>query len=205
MKQRILTALGASILMVAIGISASAAGRTTKKTGPVPGEDAFRSATGYHAAVMEHCKAINKLARGRGAFNVELAREHATELKRNLASAARHVTSYISALGVEQRGTVSDQTGVVAGKQSESEQLATTLDRALNASSPDRKAVASTVTDLYLAERELVTAHKAAGKTLGIGLATAPHKAAPRSPTARKSAKDGAAKPSAEERETKMR
>lgn len=193
MRQRKLGALGALFLMAAMAVSASAAGRTAKE-GSVPGEDAFRSAAGYHTAVMEHCKTINKLARGRGAFNVELAREHMSEVKRNLASASRHVSSYLTALGAERKGTVSEQTGIVTGKQAESERLASALDRDLGATAPDRKAVASTVTELYLAERELVVAHKAAGKTLGIGMATAPRKASPRAATARKTSKGGAGK-----------
>jgi hypothetical protein len=187
MTQRIYRALGA-ILLAMVAIPAMAAGRTTK-TEQVPGEDAFRSAAGYHTAVMEHCKAINKLARGRGAFNVALAREHAGEVTRNLASASRHVESYLAALGMERKSTVSEQASVVSGKQSESERLAAVLGEALGAAAPDRKAIASTVTDLYLAERDLVTAHKAAGKTLGISLATAPRKGSPRPATARKPAK----------------
>src|SRR5262245_18474685 len=187
MTQRIYRALGA-VLLAMVAIPAMAAGRTTK-TAQVPGEDAYRRAAGYHTAVMEHCKAINKLARGRGAFNVALAREHAGEVTRNLASASRHVESYLSALGAERRSTVSEQASVVSGKQGESERLAAALGEALGAGTPDRKAIASTVTDLYLAERDLVVAHKAAGKTFGISMATAPRKVSPRPATARKPAK----------------
>jgi hypothetical protein len=185
MTQRIYRVLGALLLAAATAVPSVAAGRTTK-AGEVPGEDAYRSAAGYHTAVMEHCKAINKLARAKGAFNVELAREHAAEVSRNLASASRHVESYLAALGPDRKGSVSEHAGIVAGKQGESQRLASVLGEALGTGAPDRKTIASTVTDLYLAERDLVTAHKAAGKTLGIRLATAPRKAAPRPASARK-------------------
>jgi hypothetical protein len=165
-----------------VAVPAAAIGRPAKAQ-QIPGEDAFRSVAGYHAAVMEHCKAINKLARGRGAFNVELAREHAAEVSRNLTSASRHVESYLAAPGAD-KGTA----GVVGSKQGESERLAAALGQALGGTSPDRKAVAAAATELYLAERDLVTAHKTAGKTLGIRPATAPRKASPRATTARKSA-----------------
>src|SRR5438105_1182968 len=165
MRHQIRDLVAALLIAAVCGVSASAAGKATTSQ-PVPGEDEYRSAVGYHAAVMEHCKEINGLARARGSFNVALAREHAAEVSRNLGSASKHMTDYLAALNAEQKGHVDAQSTVAASKQGESERLAAALGDALDGAAPDRKLVVSTITQLYLAERDLVTAEKVAGKAL---------------------------------------
>src|SRR4051812_2448005 len=93
-----LRAAAAAALISVVATVAAAQAPKKPKAAAVPGEDEYRSATGYTVAVMEHCKAINKLAQGSGPFNVALAREHAAEITRNASSASRHRKSYVSAL-----------------------------------------------------------------------------------------------------------
>jgi hypothetical protein len=131
---------------------------------------------------MEHCKANNKLARGKGAFDVELAREHAAEASRNAESASRHLKGYMSSLDAGRRGQVAEQTAAQASSGSTISRLSTSLGAALEGASPDRKAVAETATELYLAAKDLLAAHKAAGKALGIRAATPPRKPGPPKP-----------------------
>lgn len=178
-------AASAALLVAALAL---AAGAGTKKAagGPVPGEDEYRSATGYAVALMEHCKAINKMARGKGSFNVDLAREHAAEASRNAESASRHLKGYISALDAGQRGQVSDQVATQETSEGAIGRLSSALGATLKGHAPDRKAVADTATELYLAAKDLLTAHKAAGKTLGIRAATPPHKPGPPRPRKKK-------------------
>lgn len=183
MNHSIRTAVTALAAAAVLATSALAAGKSAATTQPVPGEDDYRSAAGYHAAAMEHCKEVNRLARGRGGFNVALAREHAAEANRNIELANRHMASYLGALSPDQKGQIAAEASIGEAKRGETAKLASALDQALGAGSPDRKLVASMVTDLYVAERDLVAAHKSAGKTLGIRLATAPHKAGPRDPS----------------------
>ncbi len=185
-KSRAATAL----LVLTVAASAFAAGAKKPATPNVyvAGEDDYRSATGYTVAAMEHCKAINKLARAKGTFNVTLAREHAAEVSRNVASASRHLKGYSDALAADLRGQVTEQIATQAASDGVVQRLSAALGDALKSSSPDRKAVAETVTSLYLAERDILTAHKEAGKTLGIRAATPPHKPTPRKP---KTPKDG--------------
>lgn len=177
-----------AVLAVAVLATAAIAGgsKTAAPARTVPGEDDYRSATGYTVAVMEHCKAINKLARGKGAFNADLAREHAAEVSRNAASAARHQKGYLSALDSASRGQVADAVATQGTSETTIQRLSATLADSLKSPSPDRKAVADAVTDLYLAARDFMTAHKSAGKTLGIRAATPPRKATPRKPKAPK-------------------
>lgn len=186
---------GASTLLIIslVAGAALAGGKKTPKASAVPGQDDYRSATGYTVALMEHCKAVNKLARDKGDFNVELAREHAAEASRNAASLARHTTGYMNALDSERRGQISEQSAVQESSESRIAQLAGALSDALKAPSPDRKAVAQVATDLYLAAKDFLTAHKAAGKLLGIRAATPPRKPSPRKPKAPKDtmAKEG--------------
>lgn len=173
-----------------VAVLATAAVAQSGKKSPavlVPGEDEYRSATGYTVAVMEHCKAINRLARGTGGFNAELAREHAAEISRNVASASRHLKGYAAALDSGRRGQVSDQFALQTTNEGDVARLAVALGDALKSPSPDRKTVAETVTALYLAERDLLAAHRAAGKTLGIRAATPPRNPTPRKPKAPKS------------------
>jgi hypothetical protein len=168
------------LVLAALAAPAVAAQRKRASAQPVAGENAYRSAAGYHAAVMEHCKAINKLARSRASFDVELAREHAAEVSRNLDAASKHMASYLAALGPEQRSQTAAEGSATEAKQAEAKRLGAALAGVLSTAAPDPKQVVSAVTDLYLAERELVTTHKAAGKALGIGLSTAPRKSTPR-------------------------
>jgi hypothetical protein len=168
--------LAIAALVLALLSGTAAAQRKRASSQPVPGENAYRSAAGYHAAVMEHCKAINKLARSRSDFDVELAREHAAEIGRNLEAASRHMSAYLAALAPEQRTSAG---GAVEAKQGEAKRLGAALSGALSTASPDPKQVVAAVTDLYLAERDLVAAHKAGGKALGISLASAPRKPGP--------------------------
>lgn len=179
-------AAAAAALVGVLAVTAAAQGAKKAPAAPVAGEDDYRSATGYTVAVMEHCKAINRLARGTGAFNAELAREHSAEISRNVASASRHLKGYATALDAGQRGQVSDQFAVQSTSEDTVARLAAQLGDTLKSSSPDRSSVASTVTALYLAERDLLTAHKAAGKTLGIRAATPPRNPTPRKPKAAK-------------------
>jgi hypothetical protein len=180
-------AASAALVVAALATAASAGGgKAAAKATAIPGEDDFRSATGYTVALMEHCKAINKLARGKGAFNAELAREHAEELSRNATSASRHRQGYASALGAGQRSQVSAELTTQETSEGAMMRYASALDDALKGASPDRKAVADTVTDLYLAAKDFLTAQKSAGKTLGIRAATPPRKAAPRKPRIKK-------------------
>jgi len=179
-------AAAAAALLAAVAISAAAQSPKRKPAQAVPGEDEYRSATGYTVAAMEHCKAINKLARGTGGFNAELAREHAAEVTRNLAAASRHLKTYASSLDAGRRDQVSGPFATQSTSEDSIARFTSQLGDVLKSPSPDRKAVAETVTSLYLAERDLLTAHKEAGKTLGIRAATPPHKAAPRKPKAPK-------------------
>lgn len=156
----------AAALVLAVSLLAAPCAAQRKSKAVVPGEDSFRSAAGYHTAVMEHCKQINKLARGRGDFNVTLAREHGAEVGRNLAAAVRHQAQFEA---VNPQATSSSVAAC--------ERHAKVLEDALKAASPDRKAVAAAATELFLAERELVTSQKAAAKSLGISMATTPRKA----------------------------
>ena len=183
MLNRVRVMLGTVLVAVLVAASASAAAKKAP-AGVVPGEDDFRSATGYTMALMEHCKAVNRLARGKGPFQTELAREHAAEITRNAASASRHVKGYLAALGNDQRVLVSAQSGAQQAGESAMVRLAAQLDESLKAASPDRKAVADAVTDLYLAAKDLMVSHKAAGKALGISAATPPRKPVPRKPKA---------------------
>ncbi|MCC6743654.1 MAG: hypothetical protein IT175_07300 [Acidobacteria bacterium] len=182
------TVLGTVLATVVAITGASAAGKKAV-TGSVPGEEDFRSATGYTVVLMEHCKAVNRLARGKGAFNVELAREHAAEITRSAASASRHVKDYLASLGQDQKVLVTAQSGAQQAGETAVVQLAGKLDSVLQQASPDRAAVSNTVTELYLAAKDLLVSHKAAGKTLGIAAATPPRKAAPRKPRAPKAPK----------------
>ena len=179
MTKQIRGALMAAFVAVVLVTTATAAGKRKAQTGPVAGEDEYRSAAGYHAAAMEHCKEVNKLARGLGAFNLELAREHAAEVTRNLAAANKHMVGYLTALSAEQKGKVTEQSAVADTKRAESDRMASELGEALRQPTPDRKSVANAATSLYLAERELVAAHKLAGKALGISAASAPRKPRP--------------------------
>ena len=188
MLNRVRVMLGAVIVAVLVAASASAAAKKVS-VGTVPGEDDFRSATGYTMALMEHCKAVNRLARGKGAFKSELAREHAAEITRSAASASRHLKGYLAALGDDQRVLVTAQSGAQQAGESAMVRLAAQLDETLKADSPDRMAVSTAVTDLYLAAKDLLISHKAAGKTLGIAAATPPRKPAPRKPKAPKAPK----------------
>src|ERR1051325_6119932 len=95
MTQRI-RAVAAMLLTTVLAGAVVAGGRATTPRQQVAGADDYRSAVEYHAAVMNHCKAINTLARARGAFNVTLAREHSEEVSRNLSSAAKHLSGYRS-------------------------------------------------------------------------------------------------------------
>jgi hypothetical protein len=182
-------AVAAAGIVVALAAAASAGG--AKKAAPasaVPGEDQYRSATGYTVAVMEHCKAINKLARAKGDFNAELAREHSTEVVRNASSASRHLKGYLSALAGDQRTMVVAQAAAEEASDDAIQRYAAALKDAVGSPSPDRKAVAGAATDLYLAAKDLLTAHKTAGKSLGIRAATPPRRATPRKPKAPKEA-----------------
>jgi hypothetical protein len=173
----------ASLLVVVFMTTAAlAGGKKAPAASAVPGEDDYRSATGYTVAVMEHCKAINRLARGKGGFNVDLAREHAAEVERNAALAARHLKGFEGALGADQRTLIAAASS--GPSQGDMTRLAESLGATLKSPSPDRKAVGETVTQLYLAAKDLLAAHKAAGKTLGIKAATPPRKATPRKPKA---------------------
>jgi hypothetical protein len=185
-----LRAVAAALLAVGISAGAASAGaRKTAPAGPVPGEDQYRSATGYTVAVMEHCKAINKLARAKGDFNLALAREHAEEVARNASSASRHLKGYVAALGTDRRGQVVAHTTVEGASDDAVQRFAAALTDALGVATPDRKAVSQAATDLYLAAKDLMAAHKTAGKTLGIRAATPPRRAVPRKP---KPPKEGA-------------
>lgn len=182
-------AVAAAGIVVVLAAAASAGGaKKAAPAGAVPGEDQYRSATGYTVALMEHCKAINRLARAKGDFNAELAREHSAEVVRNASSASRHVKGYLSALGGDQRGMVVAQSAAEEASDDAIQRYAAALKDALGAPSPDRNAVASAATDLYLAAKDLLTAHKTAGKSLGIRAATPPRRAVPRKPKAPKEA-----------------
>ena len=183
MLNRVRVMFGAVLVAVLVAASASAAAKKAP-AGSVPGEDDFRSATGYTMALMEHCKAVNRLARAKGPFKAELAREHAAEITRSAASASRHVKGYLAALGSDQRVLVTAQSGAQQAGESAMVRLAAQLDDSLKAASPDRKVVADAVTDLYLAAKDLLVSHKAAGKALGIPAATPPRKPVPRKPKA---------------------
>ena len=185
MLNRVRMISGAVLVAVLVAASASAAAKKTAGA-VVPGEDDFRSATGYTTVLMEHCKAVNRLARGKGAFKADLAREHAAEITRSADSASRHVKGYLAALGSDQRVLVTAQSGAQQAGESAMVRLAAQLDETLKADSPDRKVVADAVTDLYLVAKDLLVSHKAAGKALGIAAATPPRKATPRKPTVRK-------------------
>lgn len=183
MLNRVRVALGAGLVAVLLTASASAAGK--KVTGAsVAGEDDFRSVTGYTVVLMEHCKAVNRLAKSKGAFKVELAREHAAEITRSASSASRHVKTYLSSLGDDQRVLVTAQSGAQQAGETALVQLASQLDSVLKSESPDRAAVVTAVTDLYLVAKDMLVSHKAAGKALGIAAATPPRKAVPRKPKA---------------------
>ena len=167
-----------AVALVAIGsLMASPALAQRKTKGEVPGEEQFRSSVGYHTAVMEHCKQINKLAKSRGTFNVGLAREHSDEISRNLDAASRHQESYESAIGPDQRSVTATESATAATMLGQSKRLAGQLADVLKSQSADRKQVAATVTDLFLAQKDLVAAQKIAAKTLGISPASNPRKA----------------------------
>jgi hypothetical protein len=168
-----------SICLLAAQAAAAPPGRAAKSQ--VPGEDNFRSYAGYTVAVMEHSKAVNKLARNAGSFNVELAKEHTVEIARNVASATRHFAAYQAALGVQQRAALSGQADEET-QQAEVSRLAGSLSSLVAGPNPDRKAVATAATDLYLAARNCANAHKAAGKALGITQSPTPRHPAPRKP-----------------------
>lgn len=180
MLNRVRVITGAVVVAVLLAAGASAAPKKVSET--VPGEEDFRSATGYTVALMEHCKAVNRLARGKGAFKADLAREHAAEISRSAASVSRHMKTYLAALGSDQQVLVTAQSGAQQAGESAMVRLAGRLDEALKADAPDRNAVADAVTDLYLAAKDLLVSHKAAGKALGIPAATPPRKPAPRKP-----------------------
>lgn len=188
MLNRVRVMLGTVLVAVLVVASASAAAKKAP-AGAVPGEDDFRSVTGYTVVLMEHCKAVNRLARGKGEFKAELAREHVAEITRSAASASRHVKGYLASLGDDQRVLVTAQTGAQQAGESAMVQLAAALDGVLKQASPDRVAVSTAVTELYLAAKDLLISHKAAGKTLGIAAATPPRKPAPRKPKAPKAPK----------------
>lgn len=173
----------AATLALTLTAAVAVAG-TQKSAGPVPGEDDFRSVTGYTVALMEHCKAANKLARNKGSFNATLAREHAAEIARAAEAATRHAKSYQMALGPEQRTLVADPGGVQGQATAAMTRLAGALDQATKSPSPDRKLVAETVTELFLVAKDFLAAHKAAGKALRIGAATPPRKSVPKPPRA---------------------
>jgi hypothetical protein len=183
-----------SIAVAALLVGALAAGATAAQKrvarGPVPGEDAHRSVTAHVVSLMEHCKAVNKLARNKGDFDVALAREHAAEVSRAAGAAARHFEGYMSALGAEQRMLVADAGSVQQRTEGEVARLAAALEGSLKAAAPDRKQVATHATDLYLAAKDFITAHKAAAKTLKISAASPPRKAAPRKPRKPKAASE---------------
>lgn len=176
-------ACGAIAAILTVAAVAGAAQRGASRAKPIPGEDEYRSATGYTVAAMEHCKAINRLARGVGPFNAALAREHASEVTRNITALSKHIQSYQTALGPDERSAVSIQSDSQKSWESQINRLSAQLSEQLKGGSPDRKIVADTVTDLYLATRELLNSHKAAGKTLGIRAATPPRKTIPKAST----------------------
>jgi hypothetical protein len=182
MLKGVRAAFASLLVVVFLTTAAIAGGKKATAVAAVPGEDDYRSATGYTVAVMEHCKAINRLARGRGGFNVELAREHASEVERNAQLAARHLKGFDAALGADQRTLIADVGPASQSSQADVTRLSASLATSLKSPTPDRKAVGETVTELYLAAKDLLAAHKAAGKTLGIKAATPPRKATPRKP-----------------------
>ena len=93
--------IGAVAAVLAATVAVAGPKKVAK--GPIAGEDDYRSAIGYTVAVMEHCKALNRLTKTRGSYNGELAREHAGEVVRNAESATRHVSAYVATTGA---GTV---------------------------------------------------------------------------------------------------
>lgn len=173
-----------AVLVTLLSVSGVLAAGKRAPAAAVAGEEDFRSATGYTVVLMEHCKAINKLSKAKGAFNAELAREHAGEISRSAAAASRHMRGYLSALGADQRVLVSAQSGAQEAGESAMVRFAGELDASLKGASPDRKAVTDAVTNLYLAAKDLLTSHRAAGKALGISAAPPPRKAVPRKPKA---------------------
>ena len=176
----------AAVVVAALATAAVAGGKVASKATAIPGEDEFRSATGYTVAVMEHCKAINKLARGKGTFNAELAREHAAEVARSVSSISRHRKEYVSALASGQRDQVSVEISTQESSESAIMHYSSALSDSLKGPAPNRMAVADAVTDLYLAAKDFLAAQKSAGKTLGIRAATPPRKAAPPKPRIKK-------------------
>lgn len=181
MLKRIRLATAAALLV------ASAAGVTlaAQKGGaraPIAGEDDFRSVTAHAVALMEHCKMVHKLAKSRGDLNVGITREHAAETARSAEALARHFDAYMSLLPAEQRTLVADAGGIQQAASASVVRLAGELTAAVKAASPDRKVVGERATELYLAAKQLLAAHKAAGKTLKISAASPPRKPSPRKP-----------------------
>jgi hypothetical protein len=174
--------IAVAALVVASLAAGASAGQKRAARAPVPGEDAHRSATAHVVALMEHCKAVNKLARNKGDFDVALAREHAAEVSRAAGALARHFDGYMSALGAEQRMLVADAGSVQQRAEGDVVRLAAALEGSVKSGTPDRKQVATHATELYLAAKDFLTAHKAAAKTLKISAATPPRKATPRKP-----------------------
>ncbi len=174
----------ATLAALLCGTAALAAPKKTAKSahsgpkkvakGPVAGEDDYRSAIGYTVAVMEHCKALNRLTKTKGSYNAELAREHAVEVVRNSESATRHVNAFVSTSGAAPVAT----TDAPSLEQSLAtvRQFATALDQLTKTGAADRNAVASTSTELYLAAKDMLAAEKASGKAMGIASATPPRK-----------------------------
>ena len=198
MKMQIRVAV-AALAAALVAAPCLAAEKERKASQPVAGENQYRSASGYHTAVMEHCRELSTLAKGKGEFNVALAREQASEVARNLEAAGKHMAGYLGALTDEQKGMVAEQSAVASAKQGESARLAARLGEALGGPNPDRSVVAATVRDLYLSERDLLAAHKVAGKTLGIRAASAPQGTRPPGsrPKRSKASADGVASASA--------
>ena len=193
MMNRVRSIAAAAVAVALLAAGATAGQKRAART-PVPGEDAYRSVTAHAVALMEHCKAVNKLARGKGDFDLALAREHAAEVSRAAGAVARHFDGFMSALGSERRMLVADAGSVQQRAEGEVVRFAAALEASVKSGSPDRMQVSNNATELYLAAKDFLTAHKAAGKTLKISAATPPRKATPRKPKKPKAAGEETAK-----------